>query len=553
MWASHWSLVDPLNAWFFFVLLKSIRLSRSFPLPTSCSITMSLGITDIAVCLLLFLLYVELRNRRLYKSLPPGPKRLPLIGNILQMPTSLEWEVYAQWGKELNSDMIHLAVGGSTLVIINSLKIANDLLDKRSSIYSDRPALPMIRDLIGWDWMTSALPYGEQLKEQRRLFQRHFAPSNTAVYEDIVVECVHKFLLDILKTPQDFLENTKQLPRGIALSLAYGIKVEGHHDPFVKLAEDAIETFSIAGVPGAFLVDALPILKYVPEFIPGAGFKRKAKEWRKLMLSFRNDSFAEGLSRIKLGHAIPSFTSKCLEELDPKADTKHQTELIRDTSGALYAAVSHTLISSLLTFFVAMLHYPSVMRKAHAELDSVIGSSRLPSFNDRPRTPYITAIVKEVLRWQPAAPQAFPHRLMEDDVYEGYSFPAGTIFIANSWAMLHDEKNYPDPMTFKPERFLNSKGEMNPEICNPSDMAFGYGRRICVGAHIAEAALWLTIASVLSTYDISPPIDDKGNDILPSLVYQSTIVSGPLPFDCNFKPRSKEAEFVIQSAGPRVI
>ncbi|TFK41795.1 hypothetical protein BDQ12DRAFT_588704, partial [Crucibulum laeve] len=70
--------------------------------------------------------------------LPPGPKRLPLIGNIFQIPTSLEWEVYAQWGRELNSDMIYLAIGGTSLVIINSVKIANDLLDKRSSIYSDR-------------------------------------------------------------------------------------------------------------------------------------------------------------------------------------------------------------------------------------------------------------------------------------------------------------------------------------------------------------------------------------------------------------------------------
>ncbi|TFK41796.1 cytochrome P450 [Crucibulum laeve] len=509
---------------------------------------MSITFIDAVVCILALLFYVEFRNRKAYRTLPPGPRRLPLLGNLLQMPTSLEWEVYARWGKELNSEMVHLAVGGTSLVVINSAKVANDLLEKRSSIYSDRPEFPMVCGLMGWEWLMALLPYGEKWREQRRLFQQHFHPSNTAVYEDTVVEYVYEFLSDILDTPQDFLTHVRRVPGGIALSLAYGIKIQRRDDPFVKLAEDAIGPLAAAAAPGAFFVDLLPILKYTPSFLPGAGFKRKAKEWSQHTLALRNVSFEEARSKFVIGDAVPSFTSRCLEELDPTVDDEHQLEVIKNTAGMLYTAASDTTVAAIYTFFIAMLHYPAVQRKAQAELDSVIGHSRLPGFGDRSHTPYIMAIVKEVLRWQTVSPQAIPHRLMEDDTYDGYSFPAGTVFIANGWAMLHDEVEYPDPMVFKPERFLDKSGQMNHNIRDPNTMAFGWGRRICAGIHIAEATLWLTIASVLLAFDITPPIDEDGKDTLPSLFYQSSLVSHPLPFECNIKLRSKDAAFAIRSA-----
>ncbi|TFK41783.1 cytochrome P450 [Crucibulum laeve] len=509
---------------------------------------MPLTFTDVVVVLLTVLFYVEYRNRQKLKSLPPGPKRLPLIGNILQMPTSLEWEVYARWGKELNSDIIHLDVAGRSLVVINSMKIANDLLDKRSSIYSDRPILPMLHDLMGWEWLMSMAHYGELWKTQRRLFQQQFHPSNTAVYEDTVIEYVREFLSDVLDTPQNAITLSKRIPGGVALSLAYGFKVKRNDDPFVKLVEDALEPASLAAIPGAFLVDVFPFLKYVPEFVPGAGFKRKAKEWRQGMVAFKEGSFNEARSRLALGNTRSSLTSRCLQLLDTTKAIEPQLEVIKNAAGMIYAAASHTTISAIYTFFVAMLHYPDAMKKAQAELDSVIGHSRLPDFGDRENTPYITAVLKEVLRWQPATPQAVPHRLMQNDAYDGYAFLAGTVFVPNVWAMLHNEDDYPDPMTFKPERFLDSDNRINHQIQDPSVMAFGFGRRICAGMHIAEAIVWLTIASVLSSFDITPPIDDEGNKILPKLLYHSGISSYPQPFNAIFKPRSRDAESVIRAA-----
>jgi cytochrome P450 len=77
--------------------------------------------------------------------------------------------------------------------------------------------------------------------------------------------------------------------------------------------------------------------------------------------------------------------------------------------------------------------YPDVQAKAHAELDRIIGSSRLPTFSDRENLPYIDAIVKETVRWHTVAPVGVPHKSDEDDVFHGYFIPKGSILIANSW------------------------------------------------------------------------------------------------------------------------
>ena len=119
---------------------------------------------------------------------------------------------------------------------------------------------------------------------------------------------------------------------------------------------------------------------------------------------------------------------------------------------------------------------PEVMKKAQQELDRVVGKGRLPDFSDRDNLPYIDAVVKEILRWNPPLPIGVPYRLMQDDVYRGYFIPAGTTVIQNAWAICRDPTIYPDPETFNPDRFLKD-GNLDPSVSDPEDRVFGAGRR----------------------------------------------------------------------------
>ena len=84
-------------------------------------------------------------------------------------------------------------------------------------------------------------------------------------------------------------------------------------------------------------------------------------------------------------------------------------------------------------FFLAMILYPDVQRKAQQELDRVVGTERLPAFSDMPSLPYVQAIVKECIRWFPASSLGVAHAPSEDDIYEGYLIPKGAIVMANQW------------------------------------------------------------------------------------------------------------------------
>ena len=91
--------------------------------------------------------------------------------------------------------------------------------------------------------------------------------------------------------------------------------------------------------------------------------------------------------------------------------------------------------STIQTFFLAMALYPDVQRKAQAELDAVVGSHRLPDFGDRASLPYVDAIVREALRWMPVAPLGLTHSTLEDDEFEGWFVPRGTMLIPNIWSV----------------------------------------------------------------------------------------------------------------------
>ncbi|KAF7333813.1 O-methylsterigmatocystin oxidoreductase [Mycena venus] len=186
------------------------------------------------------------------------------------------------------------------------------------------------------------------------------------------------------------------------------------------------------------------------------------------------------------------------------------------------------------------------------------------------------------MRWENVTPFEIPRLLANDDEYRGYRLPAGSVVVGNAWAILHDEvytlifcmahvsltspqRVYPDPHTFKPERFLLD-GKLNPAVRN-TEPAFGFGRRLCPGRHMALSSIRITVVSIFATFDINKAVDERGNVIEPSYEYLSGLVrseaylhftplmnrsnyssSAPVPFKCSITPRSQKTIALIQGA-----
>ena len=159
-----------------------------------------------------------------------------------------------------------------------------------------------------------------------------------------------------------------------------------------------------------------------------------------------------------------------------------------------------------------MVTYPEVQKRAQAELDAVVGRSRTPTFADLPHLPYIRAMVKEALRWRPVDPVGLPHLSTEDDWYEGMFIPKGTIVIANVWHLNRDPELYGvDAEHFNPARFLDTP--CPPETKEEGHVTYGFGRRVCLGKHVANNSLFIDLAVTLWACNIEPAKDARGNVI----------------------------------------
>ncbi|KAJ4490644.1 cytochrome P450 [Lentinula aciculospora] len=501
--------------------------------------------TVVLALILLVVLYLYMkRPDRHYAPLPPSPKKLPLIGNLLEMPTTFEWETYDKWCKELGSDIIHLEVAGTSIVVMNSAEVAEELLDQHSAIHSDRPRLVMVNELMGWNFSFGLMAYGR--RAQRKLFQQEFHPQAAERFQPLEVRVTHQFLHRLLEDPKRYVHHVRHLAASIILGIAYGIDVQEDNDPYIDAAENALESLGLGIAPGVFLVESIPILKYVPEWFPGAGFKRKAKEWARYSTIMRELPYAAAKEQISQGTARPSFTSYSLEKLTETGDLG-QEQRVQSTAATMYTGATDSTVSVLLTFILAMLANPEAQKRAHEEIDSVVQSGEFPGFSDQERLPYVTAIVKETMRWKNVTPLGIPHASTSEDVYRGYRIPAGSIMVPNIWAMLHNENVYPEPHSFKPERFIGEDGKINPAVKDPDTALFGFGRRICPGRFMAFSSLWIAVASMLAVFDITKPIDEDGNVIEPTYEYIPSMACVPAPFDCLLRPRSAQAEEMIRS------
>ncbi|KXN80787.1 O-methylsterigmatocystin oxidoreductase [Leucoagaricus sp. SymC.cos] len=386
----------------------------------------------VSICLLVHLSYRYRRRSTL--PLPPGPRRWPIIGHALSIPMTHMSKAYKLMGEQLGTKIIHLEAFGQRIVVLNDIQMARDLMEKRSAIYSSRPHLNMLMDVVRINYLFSVMPYGEEWRNHRRLFQQYFAPKHIQREQERILAFVRKGLLPSLyESPKDFMQHIRTCVGGFATAIGYGIPIQRKNDPMVRLAVLAFEEALVeAATPGRFLVDIIPILRHVPVWFPGAGFKSQAKEWRSVLLRARDEPYRATITAMHNGNAPVSFVSESLAHNSDRPDFKLQELHIKQTATQLYAAASETTASAATTFILAMLKFPEAQKRAQQEINVFIGRDRLPEFSDQPDLPYLSAVLKEVLRWNPPVPLGVPHRSTEDDTYSGYFIPKGSVVMANA-------------------------------------------------------------------------------------------------------------------------
>ncbi|KAH9916572.1 cytochrome P450 [Epithele typhae] len=481
------------------------------------------------------------------RRLPPGPWSLPIIGSIHHM-SFLKGPEYTFWQwREQFGDVVYFKLFQTPAIVLNSLAVARNLLDKRSANYSDRPRMVLMSEMIGYENCVPMMRYGERFRRQRKwIHDAMGVRSKLAGYQPIMRRGANVLLQDLLDSPEVFADHLHKYVAGSIQEITYGRRLISMEDELVVFAERANTSTNDRGHPGSLLVDFFPMLKYIPTWMPGAGFKRRAMRARDDLVMWQNIAVDRVKEDMALGTGSPCVTSALLDAYSRKENrTAEKLEDIRGTGVSIYGGEqTHT---TLLSFFLVMTRTPRVLRAAQDEVDHVVGRDRLPTFSDRDSLPYLNALLEEMLRWRPGLSLALPHSIINDDNYRGYDIPGGCMVLPNIWGMSRDTEFWPEPEEFRPERHLVGLKEKSAHGELPSGFVFGFGRRVCPGQAFADRALWLAVSNIIAAFDILPPLNEAGEEVVPPANFKPGLTRR-VPFKCRVIPRSEKlAEMVMQS------
>ncbi|THH01886.1 hypothetical protein EW145_g6841 [Phellinidium pouzarii] len=501
-------------------------------------------------------------------TLPPSPPSDPIIGNARFMPLDSAWKTFAKWTKTYG-DVIYASVLGRPMLIVNSVEAARDLMEKKGAIYSDRPRMFILGELMGWSNTLPFLSYGERFRKHRRMMQQHFNSHAVTAFRPVQSGQVHAFLRRVLEKPENFRKDVHRLIAGSILMATFGHEVVSENDPYVSLVNRTTKMSTEAGSPGGTFIDLFPArallhflqLRHLPTWLPGMGLKRHALKTAELVGEVMEMPLREIQEKRAAGSAPHCYVNHLLDEYESsgKIDRQHEED-IRCIGAVIYSAGVETTEATIAAFFLMMTRCPEVVKRAQEEIDRVVGSDRLPTIEDRPQLPYMECIMKEVFRFNPAVPIGIPHQSMMTDTYRGWTIPGGSMILPNIWGMMRDEKYYPEPESFNPDRYLstvaNDSSDSGDEFegkmtsvreDDPSSIVFGFGRRLCPGRHFAEVTVWLTYACFLAVFNISPYVDpETGRAEPPEVLFAEGTSSNPLPFKCTIVPRSEKHARLVQ-------
>ncbi|KAG6901348.1 hypothetical protein C0995_013207 [Termitomyces sp. Mi166 len=343
-------------------------------------------------CLAL-LLYLVLKWIALRRAMPPGPMGIPLFGNRHQLPAVKPWRKFAEWNKQYGPAVSIFL--GSTPVIT-----AWDLLEKRSEIYSSRPRFIVAGEILSDNKRGLMLPNNEFWRKWRKVLHTGFHSRQADSYRDIQNLESKIMLYQILTDPEHYEQHLKRSTKedersaaSVVSSVSYGLRVDNVDEWVIKENMAAMDYLTRCA-----------LTPYVQAFNPPAisqrqrslqWFRREPEERRQRDIKFLMHLFNDVKSRMQTGTADECLT---LQTITNQAQSGLTDLDVAYTVSSPFGAGIETTAGTLTIFILAMLHFPSVMRKAQAELDHVVGLNRMPEFDDKDSLPYVKAVVNETLR-----------------------------------------------------------------------------------------------------------------------------------------------------------
>ncbi|KAL2863365.1 cytochrome P450 [Aspergillus lucknowensis] len=483
--------------------------------------------------------------------------KLPLIGDLHSSPIEKPLVNWDAWAKEHGPITVARLFGIVPIVVLNSYEAVTELFSRRSQWYSNRPASVSMEMITGAEpgrsRFTLMHDYDDHLKLHHRILSPSLGAPAAPKYQPLMDLEAKQLLFDLvsaLRTSSDgttistetiypFLERTQS---SVILALHYGLRIPRFEEPILhEVIDTQTQVTHLAANPQ--LPDLIPFLRHLPSFLSPwqrHADKLYASQVDLYMRLFRHGRDAPGWNATKRALATA-------EKHAPPNEPVSHLDLAFTLATSIQGGME-TSPRQLLWLFIAALHDPSFVARAHEVLDDVVGRDRLPTFADRGKLTYIDAVTHELFRWRPISPGSIPRRADSADEYQGVSISKGVTMLANAWAIGRDEKVFDptlgDPQDFIPDRWIRDDGKLRSDLPLP---VFGQGRRICQGKRVAIDGAFMQIASLLWAFDVEPlAAGEEAGEVDPWAMVVVGFMTVPREVKFRLKPRGDWVLEVIQ-------
>ncbi|KAJ9654515.1 hypothetical protein H2198_006458 [Neophaeococcomyces mojaviensis] len=459
------------------------------------------------------------KNKSSQLPLPPSPPGNLLTGNLSEVLLAVgkrqQHLLFGKWAREYG-EIVRVRSGPFVQYFINSDKAVKEIFDRNSAFTSKRPRWIVSNEQICNRLNVLLLDADDpRWKHQRKVTHNYLTSIPRA---DAGLPFLHfesaKFLYQMAHESDSEISGWKLYRRILRYtystftSQTFGMDIPEDDDQVISDIHETGLAQILGTLPGSNLVDVLPILDKLPLIF---------KPWeRRNRRRFERDMrfVKEKLDRIRALRAQGCTNDAFLPliETDQKgSEFGGGIDEAAYLSLMLVMGAADTSAVSTWSFMQAMMMFPEVQTKARDEILKVVGD-RIPVFEDIESIPYVRYLLKETWRWRPPVALGHPHTTTAELIYNGMRIPKGSQIHLNAWAVHHDPRRHYNPDQFIPERFegdlttamqsINAK-----DVTKRDHFAFGAGRRICPGYHVAERSLAVAIMRILWAFEIRPSVN----------------------------------------------
>ncbi|XP_021418527.2 cytochrome P450 2F3-like [Oncorhynchus mykiss] len=469
-----------------------------------CSTVMLGGLVLVLLCLFM------LRRKR-HVRLPPGPRGLPLIGNLLQMDKHAPYKSFVKWSG-VYGPVMTVYLGPQRAVVLVGYEAVKEALVDQADDFTGRAPIPfLVRATKGYGLVISNGERWRQLRRFTLTTLRDFGMGRKRMEEWIQEES--QYLIDSLNgtkampfDPQPFLSRTVS---NVICSLVFGQRFGYEDDKFLRLLNILTNLLRFGSTAWGQLYNIFP---WLMERLPGRQhfMFSQVDELRGFVMKKiheHQETMDPGIPR----DFIDCFLTRLNQEKDVSSSEFHYGNLV-STVLNLFLAGTETTSTTIIYALVLLIKYPDIQEHVQQEIDTVIGRHRVPRVEDRKSLPFTDAVIHEVHRFLDLVPLNLPHYATKNISFRGYTIPQGTVILPMLHSVLRDKDHWATPTTFNPNHFLDMSGNFQK---NPAFLAFSAGKRACVGESLARMEIFLFLVSLLQRFSFSCPGGPDSIDLSP--------------------------------------